>query len=202
MIANTEMPAAPATTTKPRREKITAIASAEGMEALVAEIVALQTEAAGLVAELAKRQAEAELALAKEQRPTQLKVEEITKRVKARLAKVEVFVTEHRDELMPGAKKSFELPTAVVGFALSNKPKVVMTGADDDWGSVALRLEALPWAENYVRTPEPEVDKEELIANRDSLTAKQLAAAGLRIEQAEKFYVEPKSLVAATATAK
>jgi phage host-nuclease inhibitor protein Gam len=199
MIANTETQAAPAA--KQKRERIAPVESSAGMEALVAEITALQIELAGVVAQMDERKAAHELTLAAKLRPLQLQAEEIAKRVKARLAKVEVFVTEHRDQLMPDKKKSFELPTAVVGFALNSKPKVVMTGADDDWTSVAHRLEAFTWGESYVRTPDPEVDKEALIADRESLSPKQLAAAGLRIEQPEKFYVQPKSQVAEKAKA-
>ncbi len=199
MIASTEPPVAPAT--KPKRERLAPVESTAGMEALVAEITALQIERAGLEGRMAELTAASERALANLLRPLQLQAEELAKRVKSRVAKVEVFVTEHRDELLPDKKKSFELPTAEVGFALSNKPKVVLANEGDEWGSAALRLEALKWGEPFVRVPEPEVDKEALIAARDTLTDKQLAAAGLRIEQPEKFFVRPKSLVAETAKA-
>lgn len=199
MIANTEPHAAPAT--KPKRERLAPVESTAGMEALVAEITALQIEQAGLEGRMKDFIARTERQMAEQLRPLQLQAEEIAKRVKARVAKVEVFVTEHRDELLPDKKKSFELPTAEVGFALSNKPKVVLANDGDDWESAALRLEALKWGEPFVRHPEPEVDKDALIAARDTLTDKQLAAAGLDIEQPEKFFVKPKSLVAETAKA-
>lgn len=199
MIANTETPTAPAT--KLKRERVAPVESTSGMEALVAEITALQIEQAGLEGRMKEFIARTERQMADQLRPLQLKAEEIAKRVKARVAKVEVFVTEHRDELLPEKKKSFELPTAEVGFALSNKPKVVLANDSDEWASAAERLEALKWGGPFVRLPDPEVDKEALIAARDTLTAKQLAAAGLRIEQPEKFFVRPKSLVAETAKA-
>ncbi len=199
MIANIENPTAPAP--KPRRERLGPVASPAGMEALVAEITALQVEQAGLAARMAELTVASERALAAQLRPLQLQAETIARRVKTRLAKVEVFVTTHRDDLLPDRRKSFELPTAIVGFTLSTKAKVVLANDGDDWTSAAHRLEALAWGEPYVRNPEPEVDKEALIASRASLTPVQLAAAGLRIEQGEKFYVQPKSQIAAAAKA-
>ncbi len=194
MIANIENPTAPAP--KPRRERLGPVASPAGMESLVAEITALQVEQAGLAARMAELTVASERALAAQLRPLQLQAETIARRVKTRLAKVEVFVTTHRDDLLPDRRKSFELPTAIVGFTLSTKAKVVLANDGDDWTSAAHRLEALEWGGDYVRNPEPEVDKEALIASRASLTPKQLAAAGLRIEQGEKFYVQPKSQIA------
>jgi len=90
------------------------------------------------------------------------------------------------------------LPTAIVGFAISTKAKVAMANEGDNWESVALRLEGLSWGEAFVRYPDPEVDKDALIKERDNITAKQLEAAGIRIDQPEKFYVQPKSQVAET----
>lgn len=186
---------------KTKREVLPPIACTAGMEAMVAEITNLAIEHAGVSAELDRITAERERALADELRPLQLKAELVAKRAKARLARVEAFVADHRDELMPDKKKSFELPTAVVGFALSTKPKVVLANEGDDWSSVATRLEGLKWGEPFVREPAPEVDKDAILAARETLTEHQLKTAGLRIEQPEKFYVQPKSQVAETAKA-
>lgn len=199
MVAQIEGPTAGTKKAREKQERIQSVASQEGMEAMVAEITALQIEAAKVQAQIAEKTADSERLLATVIRPLQKQVEAIAKQAKKRLARVQVYVTEHRDQLMPGEKKSFELPTAVVGFATSTKPKVTLANEGDEWCDVVERLEALPWGEDYVRYPEPEVDKQALIEDRNELTAKQLSAAGLRIEQGEKFYVEPKSLVAETA---
>ena len=186
---------------KPRREKIAPITTRPGLECLVAEITNLQLQLAAAVARMEERQAEAERKLAEQLRGEQQAAEAIGQKIKRRIAIVQAYVEENRDELFPEAKKSLELPTATIGFRFSSKAKVVLTGAEDDWESAALRLEALSWGAGYIRTPEPEVDKDKLIAARESLTPKQLAAAGVKFEQPEKFYVEPKSLVAETSTA-
>jgi hypothetical protein len=44
-----------------------------------------------------------------------------------------------------------------------------------------------------VRYPEPEVNKEKLLADRARLKPEQLQEAGLRIEQDENFFIRPRS---------
>ena len=61
------------------------------------------------------------------------------------------------------------------------------------WGDVVKALLACAWGGAFIRTKEPEVDKEGIIAARATLQAEQLAAVGINITQDEAFYIEPKT---------
>jgi hypothetical protein len=92
-------------------------------------------------------------------------------------------------------KKSIDLLLATVGFE-TTPPRVEKTRSKDTYGKCALMLATLPWGEAYIRYPEPEVNKEKLIADRAILTPEQLRDAGLQIAQDENFFIRPRSDVA------
>jgi phage host-nuclease inhibitor protein Gam len=92
-------------------------------------------------------------------------------------------------------KKSIDLLLATVGYR-TEPPSVEKCSKKDTWSAIAKRLEALDWGVRYITTPDPEVDKKALLADRDRLTAGQLSEAGIRFEQDEFFYITPKSDVA------
>lgn len=104
-------------------------------------------------------------------------------------------------------KKSIDLPQAHFGFRTTphrvEKAKGVRT-----WDDVVARLISTliteddtpdsPFifeGENYVRYPAPAVDKQKLLADRENIPPAALKAAGIRFEQDELFYFEPKSEV-------
>ena len=72
-------------------------------------------------------------------------------------------------------------------------PRVEKISGKDTFGKIGLRLESLEWGAAYVRYPDPEVNKEKLLADRARLNAEQLQEAGLKIEQDENFFIRPKS---------
>jgi phage host-nuclease inhibitor protein Gam len=111
-------------------------------------------------------------------------------------AGVFVYCQQHRSELFP-EKKSIELLQASIGYR-SGPPSVEKRSKQDTWSAIARRLEALPWGAAYLTTPEPEVDKKSLLADRERLNAGQLAAAGIRFKQDESFFITPKSGAAPT----
>lgn len=97
-------------------------------------------------------------------------------------------------------KKSIDVGNAVVGFRF-NPWKVEKVVSKDTFEAISKRLQAVPWGAPFVRTVDPEVNRELLLAERANLDVAQLASVGLRITQAETFYIEPKVESAAGSTA-
>jgi len=86
---------------------------------------------------------------------------------------------------------------ATVGFELT-PPRVERLNAKDTFAKIGLRLENLDWAAAYVRYPDPEVNKERILADRARLKPEQLQAAGLKIDQDENFFIRPNPTFAET----
>src|SRR5262249_51832544 len=109
----------------------------------------------------------------------------------AKEAGVFVYCQKQRAELFP-EKKSLDFLLASVGFE-TTPPRVDKVNSKDTFGKIGLRLESLNWGAAYVRYPDPEVNKEKILADRTRLKPEQLEEAGLRIEQDENFFIRPKS---------
>lgn len=108
--------------------------------------------------------------------------------VKAATEIVQAWAEAHRDEAFHGAQ-SIEFARGTVGFRLGKFRVVTTKGVTLD--DVVKALHTLPWGKQFIRSVE-EVDKAAILANKDSLTAAQMAKAGIAIEQEERFYIEPK----------
>lgn len=110
------------------------------------------------------------------------KAEEIRK-------EIEAFCLANKDEFKK--KKSFEYPSGIVGFRTAT-PKVSTLNRKYTF-KTALELVKRIFPGLYVRTKE-ELDKEVMLAEyaQKKLDDTKLASVGLRIEQDENFYIEPK----------
>ncbi len=172
-----------------KKEKVPAclVLSRESLDAVVAEVATLKLQYAA-----AKAALELEIAAVQEKRQERLLA--LGKQIESREAGVFIYCQQHRSELFPD-KKSLDLLLATVGYR-TEPPSVEKCSKKDNWSAIAKRLEALDWGAAYITTPEPDVDKKALLADRDRLTAEQLSAAGIRFEQDEFFYITPKSDVA------
>ena len=172
-----------------KKEKVPTclVLSREALEAAVAEVATLKIQYAA-----AKAALELEVAAVQERRQEHLLA--LGKQIESREAGVFIFCQQHRSELFPD-KKSIDLLLATVGYR-TEPPSVEKCSKKDTWSAIAKRLEALDWGVRYINTPDPEVDKKALLADRDRLTAGQLSEAGIRFEQDEFFYITPKSDVA------
>jgi phage host-nuclease inhibitor protein Gam len=172
-----------------KREKIVpcVIASREGLESVVADVVRLKLEHVRATVAL-----EQEIAALQEK--YQERLLNLAKQIEIKEAGVYVYCPGHRKELFP-EKKSIDMLLAVVGFR-DNPPSVGKLANKDTWSAIARRLQLLSWGEEYLSTSDPEVDKKKILSDRARLTAEQLKEAGLKIEQEENFYIEPKSQVA------
>jgi phage host-nuclease inhibitor protein Gam len=172
---------------KKRNGLLCLVQSREALDATVSEIATLKLQFAA-----AKAALELEIAAARERRQEQLLA--LAQQIESREAGVFLYCQKHRSELFPG-KKSLDLPVATVGYR-TDPPSVERCSQKDTWRTIARRLEDFDWGCFYLTTPDPEVDKKALLADRARLTAAQLASVGIRFQQEEVFYITPKSTVA------
>jgi phage host-nuclease inhibitor protein Gam len=163
------------------------ITSRAGLEAVVADVVKLKLE-------LAEATAVMEQEIADVQKRHQEKLLALNRQMEAREAGVFVYCQKNRAALFTD-KKSLDLLLATVGFEMT-PPRVEKVSRKDTFGQIGLRLENLDWGAAYVRYPDPEVNKELILADRAKLKPEQLEQAGLKIEQDENFFIRPKSAVA------
>ena len=159
------------------------ITSRESLEAAIAEVVKLKLEQASLGAAC-----EAEkLAIEKNYAP---RISAKGNVLAQREAECQAYCNAHRAELFP-EKKSIETRTAVVGFELT--PPRVEKPRKLTWDLIVLRMKQFPWARKYVKLGKDTVAKENLLADRGTLTANQQTAIGISFEQDEQFFIRPKS---------
>ncbi|MGO8677746.1 MAG: host-nuclease inhibitor Gam family protein [Limisphaerales bacterium] len=109
---------------------------------------------------------------------------------------IQDYCIAHRAALF-ASKKSRETTLAEFGFELT-PPRVETAGKKVKWKEVVGRLLRLSWAAAYVRQPEPQPDKQALLADREKLSPEQCMAAGIRFCQDEQFFIRPKPETAST----
>jgi len=112
------------------------------------------------------------------------KIEAIGTEISAKLVLCEKYATTHRDSLF-GKLKSAASSLGLFGFRTGN-PKLVLLNRKWKWDDVLSALKSLGKMD-FIRTKE-EPDKDAL----KKLSDEELAAIGLRIDQDEAFFIEPK----------
>lgn len=162
------------------------INSRQALECIVADVVKLKLEHALAVASM-------EHDIADVQKRHQESLLNVARQIEAKEAGVFVYCQKHRAELFP-EKKSLDLLLASVGFE-TTPPRVEKIHSKDSFGKIGLRLESLDWGAAYVRYPDPEVNKEKILADRAKLKPEQLQEAGIKIEQDENFFIRLRSEV-------
>lgn len=108
--------------------------------------------------------------------------------ITAKLAQAEQYATRNRDALLQGDAKSGETGKARWGWRLGN-PTLVLLSRKFTWGAVCARIKEMGLTA-YLKVSNPKPDKDKLKAELDD---ERLAALGLRIEQTEAYWVEPKT---------
>lgn len=178
---------------KPKKEKVIALVltSRESLESTVADTVRLKLDHA-------TRQAAMEKEIADVQKRHQEGILDVASQIEAKEASIFTYCQRHRAELFTD-KKSLDMLLAVIGFE-DTPPRVEKRNSKDTWGATARRLQALDWGADYIREGDPEVNKQALLAARESLSDDQLKEAGIRFEQDEQFFIRPKSEVAEDTT--
>lgn len=107
--------------------------------------------------------------------------------IEALVTRAEAYAKDHRDELLPKGKQSSDTTLANYGFRWGQKALALLSSRWS-WDSVITSLKAAG-LEGFIRV-KTEVDKD---AVKDQLAEGVLAQHGMRIKQAETFWVEPKT---------
>jgi phage host-nuclease inhibitor protein Gam len=112
-------------------------------------------------------------------------LEPLNARLEGSIATLELYAISHRDSLFPTVKKSDETELASFGFRQS---PAKITTLNKRW-TFAKAIEAVKqlFPGRFVRAKE-ELDKEKI----KDLTDEQVASVGLRREQSDIFWIEPK----------
>lgn len=163
------------------------ITSIESLDSHVAEVVRLKIAHTAVTAEMEEKIA----GIRKEYAP---KIGQVADSISDKEDSIMAYCEANREELFPD-KKSRETLTAVVGFEWTPY-RVETTGRKIPWKMVVKRALRLSWGKVYVRKPEPQPDKNALLADREKLTDKQLTALGVKFERDEQFFIRPKNDIA------
>jgi len=91
-----------------------------------------------------------------------------------------------------GADHVLACSSAIIGFEPA-PVRIERASRRWTWSRIALTLAGLPWGKTYLRIPPPEVDKDALLADLAILSPEDLRTAGMKIIQAERFFIEPRS---------
>lgn len=91
-------------------------------------------------------------------------------------------------DLIPADRKSIELTHAVVGYRTGTPALKTLRGWT--WDNVLQAMKDVPQLKRFIKLKE-EPDKAGMIRDRDTLVDL-FPIAGMRVEQTETFYVEPK----------
>jgi len=111
---------------------------------------------------------------------------QVTARANVELA-LQNYYMAHLAELETDGKKSVQLTHGVMGRRLGT-PALRLLNKSWTWESVLARLREV-FGARFVRLAEPEVDKPAV--KKADLSADQLKAVGLKVEQGENFFAEP-----------
>jgi phage host-nuclease inhibitor protein Gam len=112
-------------------------------------------------------------------------IKDLAEKMETNLLRAEKYAETHRDELLPGRKKTTETTFAFFGFRTGN-PTLVLLNRKWTWAKVIEAMKGAFWR-SYIIVKES-VDKDAL----KQLQPEQLAEIGTRIEQAETFFIDPK----------
>ena len=153
------------------------IRTREQMEALVGEITALKTKEQKLTADMNRRVNEA-------RQDYEASLGAVAEEIDGKMAMAREWAEGNIEEF--GTAKSIAMTHGIVGWKVGNptlKPLAQWT-----WDRVLEKLKAGGIWNNYLRV-KPEVDKEGLLADRETLDLK---SVGVRVVQVERFFVDPK----------
>ncbi len=145
----------------------------------------LLDEIAASTVELRHCQAARNNAVQRAQTIFQSEIEAHEAAIKAKASLCEKYAKEHRDELLPGKVKSAETPLARYGFR-TGMPTLKLL-SKFTWEQVVQRLKHLGKRQFIRMVLEP--DKQAILTAQ---TTDDLSDFGVRVVQAETFFIEPK----------
>lgn len=112
---------------------------------------------------------------------------DLAERIEHRTELIEEYCARHPD-LFPKDRRSIELPHATIGYRTGQPAAKTKRGWT--WSAVLEAIKDRKWTE-FLRVKE-EVNKDALVAARDQTD--RLDKIGVVIDQAERFFIEPKDL--------
>lgn len=113
---------------------------------------------------------------------------EVEEQMEDYTASLQGYYMMHLRELEVDGKRSIELRHGVMGRR-TGQPTLKLASKAWTWQSVLEKLRE-KWGEAFVRHHDPEVDKQALKSCQ--LTSGELYECGLKVEQEERFFAEPK----------
>jgi phage host-nuclease inhibitor protein Gam len=167
---------------KPKKLRVAVpkIQSTDGLGAAVNDLVERQTK-------LARKRAKLDEEIAKLNTQYDEETAHEVAVCDALFAEVHLYCDTHREVF--GDQRSAQIRNASFGFRTC-PPKVEKAVSKDSWEAIARRLQSVEWGAPFLTIPEPAINKETLISERANLDDAMLAAVGIRITQAEKFFVD------------
>lgn len=115
-------------------------------------------------------------------------INDLAEKMEANVIRLEKYATEHRDELLPGKKKSSESTFAFFGFRMGN-PTLVLLNRQWNWEKVTDAIKQAGALFAHFIVVKESVDKDGM---KQKLNDEQLASVGTRIKQSETFFLDPK----------
>ena len=112
----------------------------------------------------------------------------LNNQIAVKLAQAEQYATRNRENLLQGDAKSGETGGAG-GCGRGGGPALGRRARGVTWGAVCARIREMGLT-SYLKVSDPKPDKDKLKAELDD---ERLASLGLRIEQTEAYWVEPKT---------
>lgn len=141
-----------------------------------------------LEAEVRRLEAEQALAVLKAQKTNADELATAAIELKSTVALCEKYAEDHRAELLPDENKSKSVQTAHSVYGFRTGMPVLKLFSKNTWEKVTDRLRALGKMK-FVRVSY-ETNKQALLTAQ---TSEDLAALGVKVVQAEDFYIEPKT---------
>ncbi|MDE2097830.1 MAG: host-nuclease inhibitor Gam family protein [Patescibacteria group bacterium] len=141
--------------------------------------------------ELEKLVADRDEHVARVQRSYESDINPLTDEVADLTAQLQQYYVLHLDKIEQAGKKSLQLQYGVMGRRLSPK-KLQLLNKSWTWSAVLVKLREI-FGDRFIRTFDPEVDKEKI---KSEMEAEYFRQCGLKLHQDENFYVEvarPKS---------
>jgi len=158
------------------------IRTRDQLNAVVENIVLLRLEQA----ELDRAQA-GEIAAIREKYRASLT--EVDRYLQMEIAWVEAWARQNPAEFT--GERTIDCPHARIGYRVMS-PRVERASRRWTWTEAASALAEKEWGRRYLRTPEPEVDKEAILADLATLPAEDLRQVGIKVVQGERFFIEPR----------
>ncbi len=170
------------------------LTSRDEFDAAASEVLLLQTEIDRLKAEEAGDIERIKGRYAEKLKP-------LVERTKARAALVKLYAVEHRAELLPTDAKSCEAGTARIGFRDGNPRTETLSKWTWEKATAAFRennLTSYLKVSYEIARAKVLADGKEGFLENDQGEDVSLRVLGVKIEQDETFYIEPKPVASAT----